>query len=488
MAGGITVDDARLEVWHQNNPSEDEMGDNPDPDEILDGPALKAIGIDAHAQEYLDEAALDIDLMGSDYGEFGPDVLRVGDRVRFVTTINTSPTTVEEIDWMGRIQPTSNTRQSARPGILNADAVDFVGDILANRRITNSYIEEDAGAIIRDICRRKASEMDATSVPDLGVTTDQFFKSKDCWEAIIGLAALADCLIRQDGRKLLIDPITALPEQFALTTDDYILPWDTKTDDDVKNNIRVDSGTNRKEEDAQEVQDDWTRVTETSRMTYRLRARKSQIHSVELRTRKVSDEDLHVRLQADEGGAPIAINDGDSDIAETQRKEDNITGEGWTTFFLPDHTLPDRDPWLIVETSGSEGHDIGVNTSGTPTYRSFYPHPLNFESSDTDSIREYGLRELRITRENLDTLSAARDAVRAELARRAWPSKTVSFEAASARAHSLQPGDIIHVDNPSVDATGDFIVVETGRTYDSATIELETKITAEWRKGILAPR
>lgn len=471
----LRIDDAQLEVWHQSTPPTDT------PERTL-RESVDSTSIDSRAQDVLDDASISIQT-----ANVGSDVLRIGDRVRYTADFSDDSGNAHQIQWTGRIQPTNSQHDSSPAGWLSGEATDFCGAVLAGRIITGAYVNDDIGAIIRDIVENKASEVDGSGVSDLGITTDEFFDDTDAWDAIVGLAARGDALIRQDGTQLLVDPIDSLPFAFDLTTDDYVLPWETKTADDIKNVVRVDAGTNRKEEESQLTQTAYERVTDSSRITHRLRARKSEIHSVDIWTRQVSDnEDLILRLQADEGGSPVDINDEDSDIESAQWSGSDVSNEDYTSVFFPDHTLPDRDPWLIVEADGSEGHDIGIDDStGEPTYTSFYPHPLTYEAADTESIAEYGSREISVDRDNLETITAAQDAVDQELARRAWPKKTITFEADSPRAHTLEPGDRIGVDRPKDNAVGEFIVLETSHTIDA--VYLRTDITASWRKGILAP-
>lgn len=489
-----TVQSASLSVWHEDTPERD------DPDVVIDGGDLDAVGFDARVDEWMDEASITAHHPGLDSaGEFTYD-LRVGDRVQFDATISASSGAYGAtygdvyggeiaVSWTGRIQPTETSRseRGRTNAAIAASASDFVGDILSNRKINKTWIDTDIGAVIRDIVRRKASEVDASNVPDLGISTDVFFNGRDCWDGIVALASRADCLVYANGVELRIEPIGGLTPQFTLEADDYALPWNTHTDDDIKNVVRIDSGISRQTEDSQEVQDDWQRVTASNRLTYQIRARKSSIHSIELYVNGVADdESLRVRLQADEGGAPVAVADEDSDIDIAEWDGADLPAGGWQTLFFGEHTLPDRDPWLIVETDGDTGHDIGIDVNGVPTFRSFYPHPVNFEVSDPDSIDEYGAREIRIEKQNLATLTAARDAAIGELARRAYPTKTIEFEAVSPRAHGLDPGDVITVDEPGQNAVGDFIVTETSQSYDAATVQLTTQITATWRKGVLA--
>lgn len=403
------------------------------------------------------------------------------------------------VRWTGRVLDLDRSRDQPGLATLNLAATDWVGAILADRTVTNAYIDEDIGAIIRDICRRKASEIDSSGVPDFGISTDVKYTSADCWDAVNQLAARADGLVSQDGLILRVDPIEDLGFALTLEPGDVFLPWTTTVDDTVKNIVRVDSGTARKVEREQtEVDpDSFERVaagdedtgSEPQRILYRLRARKAAVHSIELWTRRVSDEDsVEVRLQSDEGGAPVDIEDPDSDIASTRWEADNLTADGWTSFFFADHTLADRDPWLIIESDGETGHDIGHSAAGTLAYISYYPHPLNFEVVERDSVDRYGAREIQIERDNLETLVATRDAAQAELARRAWPSKTIEFAARSERAHALVPGEVIAADVPSEDAVGEYIVTERSSAFDGAEVTLDTAITAEWRRGILAPR
>lgn len=453
----LRIDDSYIDVWHQSTPDSDA------PDRTL-RETLDSVEISARAQDVMDEASIEVFTAGSEV-----DALRVADQIQYTAAFSGDDGSTHQIQWMGRITPVENQRDSAAAGWLSTEATDYVGSVLSERTITASYINEDVGTIIRDIVTNQGSEVDASNVPDLGVSTDAFFNGENAWDMIVNLAARADAIIRQNGEKLLVDPIDGLSFQFDLALSDYVLPWKTKTSDDIKNVIRVDAGTNRKEEQAQATQTNYQRVTESQRLTQQLRARKSEVHSVDLWVEQVSADDaLRLRLQAGEGGTPVAIDDSDSDIEKAEWDADNLPTTGdWTTLFFPDHTLPDRDPWLIIEADGSEGQDIGVNDNGVPTYRSYYPHPMNFEAADTESVAEYGSREKRVDHENLETTAAARDAVNAQLARDAWPQKTVTFEADSPRAHMLEPGDRIGVERPEDNADGEFIVTEISHTIDS---------------------
>lgn len=213
--------------------------------------------------------------------------------------------------------------------------------------------------------------------------------------------------------------------------------------------------------------------------------------SVELWVDRVESEagdELRVRLQSDEGGAPIAPNDGDSDISSTTWEYDNLPSGDWKDFFFDEHTLADRDPWLIIEAGGETGHDIGFSAADELAYRSYYPHPLTFEVQDNDSVRRYGPREQMIERGTLKTLAATRDVANSELARRAWPEKTVEFDVASETGHYIAPDDVTTLDVPGSRVNGEYIVTEVQHTWDSGSVVLDTSVSATWRKGVLAPQ
>lgn len=492
----IPIRNPRIDVYrgHDATPNS-----NDDPDLTIPGSDILEVAISARTDEVMDDASITLHNRDDRYTEEYP--LQQADRITFAVPME-SPERYGNGDygygmwggthyhlWTGRITDISGSRDSPVTSHLELEARDYPADILSNRKITNAYVDDDVGAIIRDICRRKAPEIDRRSIPDFGVTTDVKYSSADCWDAVMKLAARVDALAIPTGQRLRIEEIDGLPYAFEIDENDLYLPISTETDDQLKNVVRIDSGENRKVEESQESVDSASFVTvdDTNRITHRLRARKAQVHSVDLYVQRNSeDEDLELRIQSDEGGAPVAIDDTDSDIASASWEYDNLPDDDWKAFFFDEHTLADRDPWLIIESAGV-GHDIGHNSTGTPAYRSYYPHPLNFEVVSNQSVREYGAREIRIERSNLKTLTATRDAAEAELARRAWPSKTVECEVASRRAHLMEPGYRIDINRPQDGVSGEHIVTEVDRTWSSESTILHTAITAEWRKGVLAP-
>lgn len=489
----IAISTARIEVYqgHDYEPNVDDI-----PDFTIPGSDIESVNISARTDEIMDDVSVSLHNSDDRYTQQYP--LKQADRIEFYAPVedpelygggiygDTTWGGQYFISWTGRIVDISGDRDDTQQSHIDIKARDYPADILSNRKFTNSYVDEDVGVIIRDVLRRKAPEVDRTQIPDFGVTTDVKYTSADCWDILINLAARVDAIVVPKGQSLRVDRIGNLPYRFEVFDSDLYLPVETESDDSIKNVVRIDSGEHRKIEDAQETVNLLKRIDSATPDTHRLRARKSSIHSVELYIRKQSEDSIKIRLQSDEGGAPIDIADEDSDIASATVSANDLPEEGWIAFYFSEHTLADRDPWIIIE-SGDTGHDYGHNTAGDLSFRSYYPHPLNFEVSDTESISQYGMREIRIEKANLQTLTATRGAARAELARRAWPMKTVEFEARSGRTHHLRPGDRIDINRPGDDVIGEHIVTDVDREWSAGRMVLETKITAQWRKGVLAP-
>lgn len=492
----IGIQDIKLDVYQgrDRDPTVER-----DPDFTISTGELSSVEIEARAHRIMDEASFTI--LNSDNRYTETYQLNQGDRLVFVAPLEKDAAAYGEgwygagqygsifgVVWTGRIGDIDGARNGPSRSALEIEARDFPADVLTNRQITNSYIGEDVGAIIRDIIRRKAPEVDNSTIPDLDVVTDAKYSSADCWDAIISLAARADAVVIPNGRALHVEAIGNLPYAFEIQDQDVYLPIKQQQDDEIKNVVRIDSGESRKLEASQPTVDEssWQILDAENPVTYRLRARKSEVHSVELYLRLLSNDEVKVRLQSDEGGEPVAIDDEDSDIASATWQADDLE-DGWNTMFFSDHILADRDPWLIVQ-SGDDGHEIAHNAANELTYRSYYPHPLNFEVASTDSINQYGMREIRLEKSDLKTLTAARDAARGELARRAWPSKSVEADARSQRAHALHPGRRVDINRPQDDVEGEHIITEIDRSWEAGSMELQTTLVAEWRKGVLAPQ
>lgn len=520
----IPLTSAELHIFHPGNRTVD------DPDRTISATTgdIKSFEVSHRLGEVLAEASVSLHNHDGTYtatgrgrafgeGDFGSGpfggtleesregAIRIGDRVRIDFELGASGVYGDEYgsteygsapvppSWTGVVEPIETTRKTAGTADLSFDATDFAGGILSYRTITDHYDNRDVGYIVRDICSRKAPEIDTDPINDFGVTTDISYSAKNCWEAVKELAALADAVPRHSGRELHIDAVGNLPFAFEVGARDILLPLKSKqTPDQLHNIVRVEAGRAQFLEVDRNTFDSWTRVTDSSRETIQVRARKARIERVEVyvQTDGTAENGIKVRLQADEGGAPVAPSDPDSDIMRGVSKdvEELPDTEGWVAFQLEDHILPDRGPWILIEGEGATGHDIGLQSDGDPMLKTTYSAPRNYEVNNNESIRKYRARQKQIERDNLTTLGATRDAAEMELRRRSWPRETISFGARSRRAHALKPGDLIDIWRSRDGAYGRYVVVERDISVDvsSNPVNLKTELTAMSRDGLLA--
>jgi hypothetical protein len=151
---------------------------------------------------------------------------------------------------------------------------------------------------------------------------------------------------------------------------------------------------------------------------------------------------------------------------------------------FPSHTLaPNENPFLIVETTGTQGHDVGTDGNGNLTFRSFFSFPVLTRSSDNQSVSEFRRRDRRIEDESLSSFTSVQDKSQSLLRRRAQPEVTVQAEAGEIKAHNLDPGEgVTLTDFGPVNVSGDFLVRERSTSFVGR--DLRTELTFERAKTI----
>jgi hypothetical protein len=269
--------------------------------------------------------------------------------------------------------------------------------------------------------------------------------------------------------------------QFNLTLDDLHTPVSVqRVDDELINRVRIDGGTDSALDDEQPTQTGTVRVTDSSRQTFQISSRKSEIDSLEVFTVKdtSADNGLVVRLQAARNGSAVDPSDTESDIARRELAPEFIAQNDFTEFLLPAHDLaPVEDPFVIVEGAGPTGHEIKTDGS-TPSFKAFFPFPLLARASSGESVTEFRRRDLRRRDEQLENEQAVQDAAQAALRHRAEPKRRLNATAATPRAHRLRPGEAVRVsDVPVADVSGDYLVTERATSFDG--VRLDTELTFE---------
>lgn len=384
--------------------------------------------------------------------------------------------------WSAFVTAPSYIRSSANASALHLDATDYVFGVLSNRKVFDAYEDQPiAGsddAILNTIVDREAPEIDLSRVEDPSVTTSLVADGTNLLEVAIMLARRADCVMWGYRDKLVFKPLDSLSAEFTVDpTNDIGTFTHAYNGKSVSNVVRVDGGTDHAVDDEMTTQDGYTTVTESSRAKFQVSTRKSQLDQIEIWTNPTgSSESITVRLQKDDGGTPIEPGNSESDIDSKQLSHHFLASDGFTSFLLNDHTLPEPNPWVLIETDGSTGQEIGINTgNGTPTYKAHYPFPISVEVRDNQSIKAHSKIEQRIKQDNLNTLDAAREMALDALNHHAEPESELSFPALSQRMHRLDPGAIISFDMPRERVEGDYIITEMEDTFEGSTYHTTVK-------------
>lgn len=468
-----------------------------DADYIISGKDIDAFSISERANELKDSAKISVD----NYDGVHTGKLDHGDRIEFWAEGELSAESQDRYgetkygkgtysgglvrQWTGMVRNYTVSNDGGPAFSIDADAEDFVYAVLGARRHYASYrgdsLAGSSSAILNTALRQDAPEIDRSELKSVGVNTDIPWNGKPLLDLLNECLERGDAVAYADGTTLHFhEPGGVVPEFTASSeSGDWFGGASVKSnDDELINQLRVNGGSSPDLDDELAKAGTMT-ATESTRATAQVQTRKSEIDYIEIWTdRTGSEEDVIVRLQKDEAGAPIAINDSKSDIVRKELSHEFISKGDWTTFLLPEHTLPEPNPWVIVQTSGTTGQTIGTDGGGTQTaaYKAWFPFPVNVQTTAPGSASDYRRRDGKLTDESLRTSTAAYDAGNAHLRHRAEPRKTVEFEARSARAHGLQLGELIDISDPRLGVDERFVVVERGTDYQGST--LRTTITA----------
>ena len=384
--------------------------------------------------------------------------------------------------WTGMVTETEYQTVAKTVSYLNLDVEDFVFSVLADRIVYRVFENELITDIITQLIDLKAPEV-STNLPNIDDRTSIVANGLNLLEVIESLALRAGCVLYSRGDTLVMEDVETLTPEFTITPDskDISYPGKTRTNpDDLVNVVRVDGGNGNALDDAQETQDSFTTVTESSRLTYRLSPTRSRADRIELYTRKTgSEESINVRIQRDDGAAPVDVSSNSKDIvnAELQYDDGRFEDGGWSVFFLDDHVFHDQNPWLIIESSGQDGQEVGVDSNGNPTFRSYYRYPIIAEEIDSESESEYRRIERSKSDESIRTFPEATETALTTLEHNNEPRKEFEVDAQSTRLQNLGIGDVVTLDFPRVGAVGDYILTERSDDYAQGNVHWTVSTT-----------
>jgi hypothetical protein len=400
----------------------------------------------------------------------------------------------------------TRNREQARPTEVELRLTGFANGILSDRDVdfteTNRPISGSAGAILNQVLRDNAPEIGRQALPKLDERIDFFVKGVQANKVIGQIADRAaqfygPIIWYGEGGSLRFKQIRDLDYRLS----EPVGPADfageaveETTDRGLVNNVRVVGGIDdeNNETDAQRTVDDTVTVSDTNRLTTPIATRKSEISSFEIYTKKRSDSPpaddpdangvrARIQIGKQDGSGPIEPGDTDSDIIGSGERKVAYDDDGFTTFRLAEHKIPDREIWLIVDTeSGDSAFDIGVQTdaNGNPTdpaYVAYFPKPVGVEKPLNESINKYRRVDGRIVNEGLESGAAVRDTADAKLARSGYPPSQFQPEYLdSERVVNLDIGDKVKIEGyENIMVHGDYVVTEKKRDYDGFKIYTE---------------
>lgn len=468
--------DAELRVYEPNAQQ---------PHLVIPGEHLSGVEMSERGQGEIDQGSFSIPNNDGTYD--GADIT-TGDRLELQLQLAGE----SELNqyWTAVAKPPSVTLDGGTQRSIEISARDFVTAVLSWRQAYQDFeqrqIAGSPDAIVNTLLADQAPEIDRSQIATVERETDTFVNGRDLRTVIVeDLAPVGDAVIAQDDTALIFKPLPDVEVKHSLTPEDFRGSIDIGgSDDDLTTLVRVDGGTAHDSDDSQLTQTTTTRVTQSTRVLTQVQTRKSEIDRVKVWTDRDMDssDELVVRLQADRGGEPVDVSSSESDIASKRLAPEFIEQGGMTTFLLPNHTLaPNDNPWLIVETTGTTGHLVGTNDAGDLTFEAEYPYPLLTRARDADAAADYRRRDHRIRDDTLGTFSAVRDSARSYLQHHNEPTREISGEADSLRAHRLQPGDLVDTagDWKGSPVTGPYLVTNRTTTLDAEATQLTTQLTLQ---------
>lgn len=383
--------------------------------------------------------------------------------------------------WTGLTRDINITYDGAGHSTLQVDVEDFVFAIMSFSRVYNEWRDRQivgSNGIINEVLTDECPSIDQSYLPDREEVTSIGVFGETVLELVGELILRLPAVPFSDDESLRMEhPDTMFPE-FELETRDWGTMEYGSQDENMSTLVRVRGGNGTQIDDEQLSQDGSTTVTDSNFATQRIETRKSFVAEIDLYTQADrTGEDIIVRLQKDggDGAGPIAPNDETSDISSHRLSSEFLAEDGFTLFLLPtdeENVLPEPNPWMIVQTDGSTGQDIGIDTTTNElAYRAFYPYPIVIEQDDTTASNEYRRRDGEVNKKSITTFEAARDRAESFLFDNAQPTETTKFDAMSLRMHNHGIGEVIRLDEPAT--TGSFVAMEKKDHYEENLLNTE---------------
>jgi len=442
-------------------------------------PTIEAFSVTQSANDPIDRGSVTIE--NTDEKLSGANRITSGDRIEIDVRLRGESSLSRRFTAIAR--DITDELEGGGRRTVEIELTGFALTVSSFRNVDGAFENTDVGTVVDSLVAADAPEIDRSKIQTVGRSVDVNIQGRRLFDVLTQeLQPAGDAILAGDKQSLVFRSLGDISVKHGLTDTDIHAPISVeRVDDELRNRVRIDGGIDTAVDDEQLTQSATTRVTDTSRFIQAIETRKSEVDKVEVFTVRdsSSDDNLTVRIQAGRNGSPVDVNDRQSDIASRTLAPDFISQNGFTEFRIPSHTLAaDAQPFIIVEASGSTGHEVGTDGSGELTFKALFPFPLLARSERGSSIQEFRRRDLRVRNDQLETEQAVQDVAGARLRHRAEPKRRFSAAANSVRAHNLQPTDIVSVSSlPVSDVSGEFVVTE--RQTEFVGSQLQTEVTFE---------
>jgi|AKVG01.1.fsa_nt_gi hypothetical protein len=212
----------------------------------------------------------------------------------------------------------------------------------------------------------------------------------------------------------------------------------------------------------------------------------SEVTAVNLATRGNStnfDGTLNARLHPDQNGEPKNPGDESSAIA-TVNLDSNFVGENGTRIEFDENTIKQSVVHLVVTQSVNTSNDNGAIGVAGETIDEFRPSvtkverslPIVIKLSNQATRDEYGIRERKIQRDNIQSIQEARQVANRRLVKLSEPEEKITADARAEKIHNIDVLDVLQANSTGKGFEENQIYVVTDVEHTIAGTQLSTSV------------
>jgi hypothetical protein len=400
----------------------------------------------------------------------------------------------DNIIYTGLLDSPEYTVNGDKTVDVTVSGSDFVFGIMQQRMATGQYRNQravgDSDAVINQLLRRNAPEIDRTPIQGLSSEASQQtvtvnYNRKNLFEAIREIVARIGAKMTSDGVSFDIDFKTDLSPDLPLEPFMYHLPlsWEKSTEDLLNYVVGVGgSGTS--------VSSEFTTASGskasiepnagTTTIIGPIQTERAEIPRVAVEIEAANNEvDVQVAVQPD--GAPPDDRTADYGTATIQNESIPSAAQGeFTTVTVDASGINTSEIQLVVIPQNNSIVLFGDDTDsdGTPE-RFFYQIYKAFSaaaiSRDRTSVDTYRKRDTRIN-PKVNTVDEVQEVAQAKLERSNTPTKTLTFSAASLVTHTATTGRVFQVKNDVLDINAPYIVSQVEQEYNANRLNTDLEL------------